>query len=378
MTTQGRGRTVKRREFLRYGVATVGAGLLASAPAHAATQSFRLDIEPVDVEMIDGQIVFHLLYYMHGGGSSRPRPIITARQGDTIVMTVRNRSEIICGFTLPGVNGATISNLMPDQEAQITFIAPRSGTYLYFDPTNGPANRLAGLHGAFVSLPTNPTTPAGAQTPYSRGVQTAEVRAVFDALGKPGRFPGQGWNPNDRDRDLVWLFASCDPSLNARFAAGQLVDGSSVQSQFLPRYFTLNGLSGIDSSHDPRTQPRGYQGQPTLIRTLNAGGVTHSAHIHGNHVLRVADGAPGALSRCSNNIWESDVWPLPPLTRADVLLPFERPPDAAVWPPTEEPFPMRYVMHCHTEMSQTAGGGNYPMGIVTHWEMLGPLQNNQA
>jgi len=34
---------------------------------------------------------------------------------------------------------------------------------------------------------------------------------------------------------------------------------------------------------------------------------------------------------------------------------------------------MRYVTHCHTEMSNTAGGGNYPQGIVTHWEMTEPL-----
>jgi hypothetical protein len=30
-------------------------------------------------------------------------------------------------------------------------------------------------------------------------------------------------------------------------------------------------------------------------------------------------------------------------------------------------------MHCHTEMSQTAGGGNYPQGLVTDWELTGPL-----
>ena len=33
----------------------------------------------------------------------------------------------------------------------------------------------------------------------------------------------------------------------------------------------------------------------------------------------------------------------------------------------------RYVMHCHFELSQTAGGGNYPQGAVTHWEMTAPL-----
>ena len=41
------------------------------------------------------------------------------------------------------------------------------------------------------------------------------------------------------------------------------------------------------------------------------------------------------------------------------------------WPPREEKFPLYYPMHCHIEMSQTAAGGNYPQGMITHWEMLG-------
>jgi hypothetical protein len=33
-------------------------------------------------------------------------------------------------------------------------------------------------------------------------------------------------------------------------------------------------------------------------------------------------------------------------------------------------------MHCHIEMSQTAAGGNYPQGLVTDWQMLGPYIPN--
>ena len=33
----------------------------------------------------------------------------------------------------------------------------------------------------------------------------------------------------------------------------------------------------------------------------------------------------------------------------------------------------RYPMHCHAEMSQTAGGGQYPSGMYTEWELSGPL-----
>lgn len=33
---------------------------------------------------------------------------------------------------------------------------------------------------------------------------------------------------------------------------------------------------------------------------------------------------------------------------------------------------MPFTMHCHTEMSQTAAGGNYPQGAVTDWEIRSP------
>jgi hypothetical protein len=38
----------------------------------------------------------------------------------------------------------------------------------------------------------------------------------------------------------------------------------------------------------------------------------------------------------------------------------------------QEPWPLLYPMHCHIEMSQTASGGQYPQGMITHWELLGP------
>ncbi|HWI41550.1 MAG TPA: hypothetical protein VNX25_08685, partial [Verrucomicrobiae bacterium] len=35
--------------------------------------------------------------------------------------------------------------------------------------------------------------------------------------------------------------------------------------------------------------------------------------------------------------------------------------------------PLIYPMHCHMEQSQTARGGNYPQGAVTHFEFLGDI-----
>jgi hypothetical protein len=104
---------------------------------------------------------------------------------------------------------------------------------------------------------------------------------------------------------------------------------------------------------------------------MNAGLCTHSGHIHGNHLFECSDVDDGDNNILKDNVYERDVWMMRPMGRRDMILPFEKPPDipAAAWPPKQELSPLRYVMHCHTEMSQTAAGGNYPQGLVTHWEM---------
>jgi hypothetical protein len=181
-----------------------------------------------------------------------------------------------------------------------------------------------------------------------------------------------------------------DPILNQRVLAGETVDPAQVRYWFRPRYFHINWLSGFDTADHNGTvgeaaraagraiSPSGRQGQPTLIRTINAGLVLHSLHIHGNHVFALTDvettTSQGIIHE--TNVFERDTWRLQPLDRRDVLLPFDKPRDipTAKWPPRDEPFPLRYVMHCHTEMSQTAAGGNYPQGLVTHWEMTAPLR----
>ena len=35
--------------------------------------------------------------------------------------------------------------------------------------------------------------------------------------------------------------------------------------------------------------------------------------------------------------------------------------------------PLAFPMHCHVEMSQSAAGGNYPRGLVAHWEITGDV-----
>ncbi len=360
---------MRRRQFLQYGAAG-GASLFLGHEAMAQTGPLvtaSLTIEPADVEMIDGQRVFMLLFY----GASGPRPVLRATEGDRLRIVVRNNDRRPHGFAIPGVAGASIPSIAAGQTREVIFTAPRGGSYLYLDPTLAPINRLLGLHGALVVAPLDATTPAGVVTPFSRTAQTPAVRALFEALGPPGRFPGRRWTPV---RDRVWVFAQTDPSLNRRVDQGASINPATVATTFTPSYFTLNGRSGFDAAHDEATAPEGYIGEPMLLRVINAGLALHSPHIHGNHVMELSGVDAAGAQVVHDNLPEIDAWAMRPLDRKDVLLPFERPPDipAAAYPMREEPFPMHFPMHCHLEMSQTAGGGLYNHGLITDWTILGP------
>lgn len=366
---------MNRRMFLGYGAA---AAAMAPGVARAQTPARVIDltIEPTDVELIDGRIVFMWLFY--GDQQTAPRPILRAREGELLTIRVRNNAPEAHAFAMPGVAGAEIPAIPPGGVGAATFAAPAGGTYLYVDPLQAPAHRLAGLHGVFISEPVESATARGALTPFSRARLSPAVAAVFDACGPDpaARFQGDPWRPG---REKVWLFAQVDPLLCAQAEARQPLDGARVRQTFAPRYFTINGLSGFDASEDAATKPKGYVGQPLLLRTVNAGMATHAPHIHGNHVLELSGVDAAGRQTVLDNIIERDTWLLRALDRKDMLLPFEPPRDipAAAWPPREEPFPLRYAMHCHIEMSQTAGGGNYPQGITTHWELLGPTRPTQ-
>lgn len=377
---------MERRRFLKMGCATTAAACVPTAAFGQTSNVINLTIEPVDQEMIDGTFTYMLAFFKDG---TEPRPQIRVKEGDNVTISVTNNDTRSHAFRITGIAGSLITDIPPGGTGSCTFVAPFGGSYIYFDPGNAPVERLLGLYGAFIVKPKLGTTLNGAATPFSRARQTPAIRAVFDAMGVPPLFPGNKWNANDPNREKVWMISQTDPTLNARVAAGEVVDGALVASWFTPRYFHVNWLSGFDTAvHSGMVgeaakaaahavEPSGRQGQPCLIRSMNAGLALHSLHIHGNHVFALTDveTTENAAIIHAPNVFERDSWRLQPLDRRDVLLPFDRPRDIppSKWPPREEPFPLRYVMHCHTEMSQTAAGGNYPQGLVTHWEMTGPL-----
>lgn len=366
---------MRRRDFVAYGSAAVAAGALGSssiiqdAEAQvAAGFTFELHLEEIYEEMIDGEVYFALA--PRNPLTRALRPVLTVVEGARVTLKVTNKTRKARRLGITGFADTYLSPVAAGASAQLSFIAPPAGSYLYHDCSEGAVGRVAGLHGALIVLPADGRTRAGTHTPYTTP-SNAQAR-LFDALGS-GRFPGQKWRGDLPERNKVWVFGSMDPALQQMLEQNKPVDPATFIRTFRPRYFTINGLSGYDSAHEKTIAPRGYIGEPVLIRSINAGLATHSPHIHGNHVFRLADtGANGGVVKCECVV-ETDSWMIKPLWRIDLLLPFIKPDDipAKAWPPKQERFPLRYPMHCHMEMSQTAGGGNYPQGLITDWELLG-------
>lgn len=386
---------MKRRRFLQLGavsgtLATMGVKPVMGGAYSTVTETrFDLTIEPANTEMIDGRLVYTLNYFR---GLANPNPELRVKEGDEITITVTNNDTQPHSFYITGIPESHMGRILPGQTGMATFDAPRGGTYLYVDAHKSNLNRMLGLHGAFIVEPKDGKTAAGTDTPYSQSQHTPQLQALFDAFGNHPQFPGDAWVANDLRHEKLWLFSQVDPTLNDRVAAGETVDPKLVRDNFLPQYFTINGLSGFDTaqheigsghnhtSPSGRIMPSARQGQPCLIRCINAGLASHACHIHGNHCLELAESHQDFKNLnfdvdISGNIYEVDTWHLRPFQRIDLILPFRKPPDIPdeCWPPREEPFPLRYVMHCHFEISQTAAGGNYPQGAVTHWEMTAPL-----
>ncbi len=392
--------TIERRDFLKLGAAGVAvAGMGINVPAaRAATHGFSLGIVDTQVELIDGVTVTMLAFATSAVGEPRiPGPVLRVREGDTVSITITNDRLESHGFDIAGVYGVR-TEIAPKSTQTVTFTAPTAGTYMYHDGLMGPLYRVLGLHGVMVVEPENGRTAQGSLTPYSLdklgATEVQSVSALFDAFGTHRRFPGGKWTPAPADRefsiqDRIWVLNQVDPRFNALVVPGQAIRSDAaltadMVSAWRPRYFQINNRSGFDLSEGEDVVIKNYLGEPTLIRVVNAGLCYHSNHIHGNHVfelteVELARSSPDfGKNRVRNNIFERDVWSMQPGQRKDVLLPLEIPPDIPLAQRVkllagtgQEKLPQKYVMHCHCEMSNTAGGGNYPQGMVTHWELMG-------
>lgn len=410
---------MKRRDFLRFGGAGLAATTAAAGPlapvANACSTgqacgqtspgTISLRIDDKRIMMVDGKFFNFLAFRRTDVGNQDfrvPGPVLRVREGQEITISVRNDRPEPHGFHISGVPSASIDCIPANECRTVTFTAPTAGSYIYFDGSHAASGgllyRVLGLHGALIVHPEISHTDAGSPTPYSKSTHTPALVALFNALGTTERFqggdPGGRWKPAGLDvefsnQERIWLFSQVDPKFNAVITPNGITASSfltNMVANFIPRYFTMNGRSGFDLEGATDIVFKNYIGEPSLIRTMNAGLAYHATHIHGNHLMELsrANLADGKVV-VSDNVIERDVWQTWPMQRRDMLLPFEQPPDIPFYdafakkPITlaeavaQEQFPLRYVMHCHAEMSQTAGGGNYPQGAVTHFEIEGPV-----
>jgi hypothetical protein len=319
---------------------------------------------PTSAGIDNSGIGLHTIHKRHWA-SFFPRRTIVAEQGSRIRLRVTNRLGGPHTFTIDDVVSETIA---PGATRDLDFAAPGPGTYIYHDATDAPVNRVLGLFGVLVVVPT-------------------ANRWSFD--GHEGEF----------ERQWVWIMHDIDPEWGRLARMGAAIDPAATPP--LPRYFTLNDRSGVfaigespdeESNLHTRedTKPSGHgrkvdvtdfsspgKGAGQLIRLVNAGVAAHQPHFHANHVWTIAI-ENEVLSRSTPSItpdghiklqhWE-DVVELDPMQTKAVILPLKPPPDVLDEVLAAQDCDWLYPMHCHAEMSQTAGGGLYPGGIVSDWTL---------
>ena len=386
-----------------------------------------------------------------------PAPQIFAIEGDRLVINVTNALDGPHSFFIPGPPGgnpmADTKAIAPGATATVDFIVGPAGTYLYHDNLNDPVNRVMGLHGAFVVMPK--TAVAGHKlTPYAS--PTPGIQQLFDDFGSQPWWPGLSWeaedltlplNPTPPTRQAIWLCHQASPvlfeevGLFAQNNPGKDYPAATFVDLFLndpfintntdvaraagavaglpatpthnhkPQFFTINGQSGHFSHNHGFITPMYRVGEPTIMRVLNAGLMTHSMHIHANHQYVTAiNNVPQ-----ENPFWV-DTFTNYPMGHFDYVCPFMRPPDipnargigradaglltangTPAWPPVEEfgrfqpavgavvvtgingapvdlaqrQSPMCYPMHDHSEATQTAQGGNYNCGLISGMYFIG-------
>jgi hypothetical protein len=369
---------MRRRDFLHtslIGLAAIAADPLVKIPsgmladeAHAATPNGPIKLRMVEClkEMIDLNQVYHWGFDDTIRGPRIPGPVIMATEGEVLDITVYNDLPHPHGFAITGVLAPKI--IPSNRSIRFKLRTPAAGIYIYYDPLNDPLNRMMGLHSVLISVPADA---AESHCPYS--APTPAVEMLFQDLGSSPMFPGYPWRPQ---KTAVWIFGQTDSYLHERVQKGSTKTGDDFVKRFLPRYFTINGRSGYFSAHEANdTKLMDHVGNPWLIRNVNVGLWGHSPHVHGNHAYRLA--VNGQVQR---NVFLLDTWTMHPMDAVDMLYPFVKPPDIPdeTWAlceagTQEEPFPMAYPMHCHQEVSQTANGGNYPQGLITHLVFEGPL-----
>ena len=340
---------MQRRNFIKLGGASLasvamGSGLLSWVPLlEAATISKTYYITDGTVTMPDGVVVYFQSFANAAGTLTLPGASLSCQEGDTLSITVVNTLTKPHSFVIAGLKAgdpplASTGSIASGATKTLTYTVPtgKAGSYLFYDDVTA-YNRFLGLHGGLAIMP------SGSSTQVYSGSPTFK-------------------------KQLFWIFNDIDPALHSAVQRNAV-----IPTTFLPRYFTINGLTSLppgatnyddptkNALYDTRSKLKGFIGDRTLVRMLNAGMCSHSMHVHANHMEWLTN---NGVVRSA--VWKKDVlYVRNNLGKIDAIYPFNPPPDAYPAVTTG-----KFPMHLHDEMTQTAGGGLYQFGAMTTIEFL--------
>ena len=244
---------MNRRDFIKASLGTVAfmaSGLtLTPKRASAATVNITLIAEGVQKTMVDGNSLY--VWQFNDPNGSGPGALASGMvllEGDSVNLTIQNNLDRPINFTIEGTSIQT-PNIDPGTSYTFTFTAPSAGSYVYCDTANGFIGKSMGLAGPMVVMPAD-----GSNTLYSGG-------PAFD-------------------RQYTLFFQDYDDRLNAAIASG----GTYNIDDYLPNYYTVNGLSYPDTKSDADTLIAMNVGENVAIRLMNAGTIIYPVHFHGYHV----------------------------------------------------------------------------------------------
>ncbi len=190
--------------------------LLVQPISYAATISVDLNMVSGDVAMIDHSLVY-MFGFSESGQVGFPGPTILCQEGDTVDVTLNNTLDTDSSFKVGGTS--IYKTVSAGNNTSISFSAPASGSYIYYDDLNDGVNRVMGLHGALIVMPSGITDRS-----FSGGPTFV--------------------------RQYKWMLGNVDPVWGeaVRNNGDDYVTNNSLGvDTFKPRYFTINGQSYEDT-----------------------------------------------------------------------------------------------------------------------------------
>ena len=248
-----------------------------------APRSFTLYIRDGSLHMPDSASI-----YVYGftddpmGPAKVPGPGLVVDEGDVVEITlVNDQGPTSSGHALAFLGlEATLQGpdlVRPGESGTYRFVATRAGSYAYVDLRG--QHQQMGMYGSLV------VRPRGDPRRHSAGGQ------LFD-------------------HDYTMVISEMDAPAHeeTRRALAEGVS-SPIERPYTANYFLINGLAYPDTEADAGTMVRAAPGERVLLRTINAGKMPHSMHLHGYHFqLAQVNGRP---------------WPAGPLKDTVLIAPGE-------------------------------------------------------